>query len=435
MLKTLVKKIIRYDKIYDIIKDSFIYQARKKLNGQIANFLYGYPSKDFFVIGVTGTNGKTTVVNLIHKILNDNLAKTVMISTANIKVGNEELKNTKKMTSLDIYDLQSILAIAKDSGCKVAVLEVSSHGMDQARFEGTDFDCAVLTNITHDHLDYHGTMGHYIDAKKRLFTYVLKNHKANKYAVLPADDPVGRKRFDELAFDKKVNFSITGSSMLKAEKITFLKDGTELIFSYLGKSYTLKTHLVGKFNVLNILAAIGVATNIGISIEKAIASVGQFMGVEGRMERLEHNGMNYYVDFAHSPDALEKTLEYLAWIKWAGRLIVTFWAPGVRDKTKRPEMWKIVDQYADIAIATDDDPDTENRLEILQQLTQDMKNKSEWRNLFILPERVLAIKFATEIAKPGDILMFAGKGHEAVQLTNFGKRKWSDKEEVLKNLK
>jgi len=345
------------------------------------------------------------------------------------------------MTSLDIYDLQSTLAIAKDSGCKVAVLEVSSHGMDQARFEGTEFDCWVLTNITHDHLDYHGTMERYIDAKKRLFTYVLKNNKANKYAVLPADDAVGRKWFEELAFDKKVNFSITGSSMLKAEKITFLKDGTELIFSYLGKSYTLKTHLVGKFNVLNILAAIGVATNIGISIEKAIASVEGFEGVEGRMEKIEKNGISYFIDFAHSPDALEKTLDYLNSIKWTWRLIVTFWAPGVRDKTKRPEMWKIVDQYADIAIATDDDPDTENRLEILQQLTQDMKNKTEWRvheggkNLFILPERSLAIKFATEIAKPGDILMFAGKGHEAVQLTNFGKRTWSDKEEVLKNLK
>lgn len=435
MLKALVKKVIFYDKIYDVVKHSFVYQAWKKLNGQIANFLYGEPSKDFFVIGVTGTNGKTTTANLIHKILNDNLAKTVMISTANIKVGNEELKNVKKMTSLDIYDLQSTLAIAKDSWCKVAVLEVSSHGMDQARFEGTEFDCAVLTNITHDHLDYHGTMQHYIDAKKRLFSYVLKNNKANKYAVLPADDAVGRKWFEELAFDKKVNFSITWSSMLKAEKITFLKEGTELIFSYLGKSYTLKTHLVGKFNVLNILAAIGVATNIWVGIEKAIASVEGFEGVEWRMEKIEKDGISYFIDFAHSPDALEKTLEYLYGIKWAGRLIVTFGAPGVRDKTKRPEMWKIVDQYADIAIATDDDPDTENRLIILHQLTQDMKNKTEGKNLFILPERSLAIKFATEIARTGDILMFAGKGHEAVQLTNFGKRKWSDKEEVLKNLK
>ncbi|MBU0627433.1 hypothetical protein KKG31_04460 [Patescibacteria group bacterium] len=233
MLKKIFKKIIFYNKIYDILKDSFIYQAWKKLNGQLANLLYGSPSKDFFVIGVTGTNGKTTTVNLIHKILNDTVAKTMMISTANIKIGDKELKNKKKMTSLDIYDLQSTLAIAKDSGCKIAVLEVSSHGMDQSRFEGTDFDCAVLTNITHDHLDYHGTMEHYIQAKKRLFTYVLRNKKASKYAVLPADDAVGRKWFDELAFDKKVNYSVTSSSMLKAEKINYTTTGSEIIFSYL----------------------------------------------------------------------------------------------------------------------------------------------------------------------------------------------------------
>jgi UDP-N-acetylmuramyl tripeptide synthase len=148
------------------------------------------------------------------------------------------------MTSLDIYELQSLLAIAKDSGCKIAVLEVSSHGMDQNRFEGTDFDLAVLTNITHDHLDYHGTMDHYTEAKKKLFNYVLRNSKANKYAVFPADDAVGRKWFEEMSFDKKINFSITSSSMLKAEKITMEKEGMEFAFSYLGKTYMQQTKLI-----------------------------------------------------------------------------------------------------------------------------------------------------------------------------------------------
>lgn len=433
-MKRILKKIFFYNKIYDILKDSFVYQAWKKLNGQIANFLYGNPSKNFFVIWVTGTNGKTTTINLIHKILNDTVAKTMMISTANIKIGKKELKNKKKMTSLDIYDLQSTLAIAKDSGCKIAVLEVSSHGIDQARFEGTEFDCAVLTNITHDHLDYHGTMEHYIEAKKMLFNYVLRNSKANKYAVLPADDVIGRKRFDELAFDKKVNFSITSSSMIKAEKINFLAEGTEIVFNYLGKSYSLTTKLPGKFNVYNILAALGVATSIGVTPEQAIASLQGFEGVEWRMEHIEKNGIHYYVDFAHSPDALDKTLDYLSSIKWEGRLIVTFGAPGMRDKAKRPMMWNVVDQYADIIIATDDDPAEENRLEILQWLIEDIKNHKEWESLFVLPERKLAIKLATEIARPWDILMFAGKGHESMQLTNLGRRDWSDKKEILKNI-
>ena len=140
-MKSLIKKLIAYDKIYHLIKTSIFYQLRKKLNGQLANMIYGHPSKDFFIIGVTGTNGKTTTVNLIHKILNDCVSKTMMISTANIKIGNKEIKNTKKMTSLDIYDLQSNLAIAKESGCKIAVLETSSHGLDQYRFEGVKFDC------------------------------------------------------------------------------------------------------------------------------------------------------------------------------------------------------------------------------------------------------------------------------------------------------
>ncbi|HCB51695.1 TPA: hypothetical protein DEP21_03935 [Patescibacteria group bacterium] len=205
-MKALIKKLIAYDKIYQIIKDSVLYQIWKKYNGQIANLLYGHPSKHFFVIGVTGTNGKTTTVNLIHQILNDNVAKSVSISTANIKIGTKDMKNTKKMTSLDIYDLQSTLAIAKDSGCKIAILEASSQGIDQYRFEGVQFDVAVLTNITHDHLDYHKTMDNYAKSKKKLFNYVLNNKKNNKYAIFPSDDERGRKRFEEMPFDKKISY-------------------------------------------------------------------------------------------------------------------------------------------------------------------------------------------------------------------------------------
>jgi len=441
MLKSLIKKIMFYDKLYFLLKDSVIYHLRKKFNGQIANAVYWYPSRNFFVIGVTGTNGKTTTVNLIHKILNDNVAKTVMVSTANIKIGNQDLANTKKMTSLDVYDLQSILATAKDSGCKIAVLEASSHGLNQYRFEGVEFDFAVLTNITHDHLDFHGTMERYTKAKERLFRYVLKNKKQNKYAAFPADDKIGRLWYEEMPFDKKLSYSIIASSNLKAENIKISPSGTTFSFTYLGKSYDVKTKLVGEFNVYNILSAISVVIQIGVSVDQIIQSIASFETVTGRMECIEKNWAFYFVDFAHSPDALEKTLDYLSKIKWPGRLITLFGAPGNRDKTKRPIMWEIADKYSDILIATDDDPDTENRLEILEQLTMNVKNKQQGRvhkggkNLFLIPERTLAIKFACEIAREGDVVMFAGKGHETVQLTNFGKRPRSDKEELLKNLK
>ena len=433
-MKKLLKKILFYDKFYFLLKDSLIYQLRKRLMGQLANTMYGHPSKNFFVIGVTGTNGKTTTVNLIHKILNDHIAKTVMISTANIKIGNKNLANNKKMTSLDVFDLQSILATAKDSWCKIAVLEASSHGLNQYRFEWVEFDFAILTNITHDHLDFHGTMERYTKAKEKLFKYVLENKKQNKYAAFPADDKIGRQRFEDMPFDKKLSYSVIASSSLQASNIQVSTSWTTFSFTYLGKSYTIKTKLVGEFNVYNILSALSVVLQIGVNIDQVIQSIESFETVTGRMEQIEHNWAHYFVDFAHSPDAIEKTLDYLNKIKWNGRLITLFWAPGVRDKTKRPIMWAIADQYSDILIATDDDPDTENRLEIIEQLTMNVKNKTLGKNLFIIPERTLAIKFACKIAQPGDVLMFAGKGHETIQLTNFGKRKWSDKEEIKKNL-
>lgn len=179
-MKSLLKKIILYDKLYPILKNSIFYHFYKKAQATIARSLYGNPANGFFIIGVTGTNGKTTTVNLIHKILNDNVAPTVAVSTADIRIGKQKLTNTKKMTSLDVFDLQSLLSTAKNNGCKIAVLEASSQGLDQHRFEGIDFDVAVLTNITHDHLDYHGGMEAYAESKKLLFKNVLSNTKQNK---------------------------------------------------------------------------------------------------------------------------------------------------------------------------------------------------------------------------------------------------------------
>ena len=433
-MKKFIKKLIHYDKLYHNIKSSLLYHVWKKTNGQIANAMYGSPSKDFFVIGVTGTNVKTTTVNLIHKILNENVGKTMMVSTANIKIWDKDIKNTKKMTSLDIYDLQSTLAIAKNAGCKIAVLEASSQWLDQYRFEGVKFDFAVLTNITHDHLDYHNTMEEYASAKKMLFDYVLNNGKNTKYGVFPVDDAYGKKRFEELSFDKKISYSINASSFLKANDIIETKEETIFTFNNLWKDYKVNSKLPGKFNVYNILAALWVAVEIGIDIEKAIKSVEDFSGVDGRMQKITKGNINAYVDFAHTPDALEKTLSYLSNIKGEGKLIVTFGAPGLRDTEKRPLMGNIVAQYADIMIVTDDDPDTEDRRSIIQEITTWLTNRTLWKDLFIVPERRLAIKLATELANDWDTLMFAGKWHETVQYTNLSKRPRSDAVEVQKAL-
>jgi UDP-N-acetylmuramyl-tripeptide synthetase len=275
-MKHLIKRLISYDKFYHNIKNSFFYQSYKTYRAKIANALYNTPSKDFFVIGITGTNGKTTTVNILHRILNDNVAPTLAISTATIKIGNEELKNEKKMTSLDNFDLQALLATAKERGCKIAILEVSSHGLEQARFEGIKFDFAVLTNITRDHVDYHGTMENYAEAKKKLFKYVLANGKENKYAAICVDDKYGKKRFEGMAFDKKVSFSLQSSSVLKATHIEEGLEGTYFEFSYLGQKFTGTTQLIGSYNVSNILAALAVSSEIGLEIPLALQSVEQF---------------------------------------------------------------------------------------------------------------------------------------------------------------
>lgn len=427
-MKALLKKLTCYDKFYPVIKNSVFYHLYKKSQANIASSLYGNPSDGFFIIGVTGTNGKTTTVNLLQKIFNDHLAPTVSVSTADIRIGNKKITNTKKMTSLDAFDLQSLLSTAKNNGCKIAILETSSHGLEQQRFAGIDFDVAVLTNITHDHLDYHGGMEAYAESKKLLFKNVLSNSKQNKIWVFPADDVYGRKWFEEMPFDKKLNYSRQASSILKATQVIEYLDHTEFVFSYLGKLYRGSTKLLWSYNVSNILAAIAVAIQIWLDIPTILSSVERFDGVEGRLQAKLVRGVHCFVDFAHTPDALEKTLSFLAGQKGDKKLITVFGCPGNRDKEKRPIMWEIARKYSDIAICTDDDPSTENRLKILDDLSKPLQDKflALDKISYVIPERRYAIQLALDLAQPGDILVLAGKGHETIQLTNFWKRAWND---------
>ena len=427
-MKKLIKKLICYDKFYPVFKNSVFYHVFKKVQANIANSLYANPSDGFFIIGVTGTNGKTTTVNLIHKILNDHVAPTVAVSTADLRIGGKKITNTKKMTSLDVFDLQSLLSTAKNNGCNIAVLETSSQGLDQQRFAGVDFDVAVLTNITHDHLDYHGTMEAYAESKKLLFKNVLSNTKQNKFWIFPSDDSYGRKWFEEMPFDKKINYSRQASAILKATQVIEYLDHTEFVFSYLWKLYRSSTKLLGAYNVNNVLAAIAVGIELWLDIATILKSTENFEGVDGRLQKQEIGGVTYFVDFAHTPDGLEKTLSFLAGQKEDKKLITVFGCPGNRDKEKRSIMGEIAWKYSDIAICTDDDPDTENRLKILDDLSKPIQERllAEWKNSYILPERQYAIQFAMDIAKPWDIVLLAGKGHEQVQITNFGKRKWND---------
>lgn len=434
-MKNIIKKLINYEKAYTLIKTSFIYQARKIINGKIANTIYNNPSKDLFIIGITGTNGKTTTANMLHNMLNELIAPTITISTAYIKIKDKTIPNERKMTSLDVFELQKYLAEAKDQWCKIAILEVSSHGLDQYRFEGIKFDYGLLTNITRDHLDYHWTMNNYIHSKKKLFKYILQNKKNNKFGSFPSDDKMGKKRYNEIPFDKKISYWLWTSATLSANEIEEKLDLTNFNLRYLWKEYPVSMNLVWSYNVSNFLAALSVWLQIWVDIHKWIENLSKFKTVSWRMEYIEKNDIKYFVDFAHTPDALDKALKFLSHQKNKNKLIVVFWATGNRDKEKRPEMAKIVRRYADIVIITDDDPWTENRLSIINQLTEEIQNVEipKGQEIFIIPERKYAIKLAKEIAKKWDIVILTWKWHETVQITNFWKRERNDKEEIIKD--
>lgn len=315
LMLSFLKKCIGYQYWFPYFMRSAIYQWYKKMYATIAALAYGNPTKKMFIIGVTGTDGKTTTTNLIHHIIQQNLGKAAVISTALIKIGDEVAPNNYKMTSLDPFKMWKILQIAQDSGCQYVILEVASHALHQHRFEGIDFDMAVLTNITPEHLDYHKTMEDYANTKKMLFTQVMKNKKASKLAVLPKDDDYGRKWVDELYFDKMLTYSVNTSSMIRGENITLGQNHTSFTFNYLGKETPVTMELPGTYNVLNALAATAAGLLLGIEQEKIAASLHNFPGVVGRMEPISYKGVQYFVDFAHTPNALKSALTYVQAIK------------------------------------------------------------------------------------------------------------------------
>lgn len=407
------------------------YRIYKKIRSKISAIINGNPAKKMTIIWITWTDGKTTTTNLIHKIINDNLWICVMISTSDIKIGDMDMPNDTKMSSLETDQLHRYLAIARDRWCKHAVLEVTSHWLDQYRFNDIDFDIWVLTNITSEHLDYHKNIWNYANTKKKLFESIIRNVKQLKWAVLPKDSEYWRKWSDELPFEDTIDYGIKTNASLRATDIVESIYTTKFDMLYLWKKYSITSSLLWEFNIQNILAAIWVWLLMWLKMDAIIKSIESFDHIRWRQERIEFWWVNYFIDFAHTPNALDKILLFLNKIKWKGKIITLFGATGNRDKYKRPEMWAIAEKNSDIVIVTDDDPDTENRYDIIKQVVWWMKRK-EWDWVYIIAERSLAIKFAVDIARPWDIVLMAWKWHENIQLTNFWKRKWNDVD-VLKD--
>jgi len=375
---------------------------------RVSQRFYRFPDRDMTVVGVTGTNGKTTVTHLVKHFLNGD-QRVGLIGTINYDLGLRTVPSYKTTPeSLDIYGM---LAQMRDAGCRQAVMEVSSHGIDQQRVLGLNFGAAVFTNLTRDHLDYHKTLEAYFEVKTRLFTGQTGSEP--KLAVVNIDDPYGEKLVGILPEKvRAVTYGENPKAHVRAEALSLNFRNTTFKLVWPQGEMLIDSPLIGRYNVSNLLAAVATAWGLGRDPVVFMSRLRSFKGVAGRMERIdEGQPFNVLVDYAHTDDALRNALGMLRTIT-PGRLLVVFGCGGNRDRSKRPLMVKAVQDFADHAFATADNP----RSEALTQIFADMKagvtapEKITW-----IEDRRRAISLALDIAKPGDCLLIAGKGHESYQ--------------------
>ena len=377
----------------------------------VAQRYYKFPDREMTVIGVTGTNGKTTVTHLLKHFLNRD-ERVGLLGTINYDLGGRTVPSFR--TTPEAVDIFGMMAQMRDAGCKHAVMEVSSHGIDQQRVRGLQFDAAVFTNLTRDHLDYHKSLEAYFEVKTRLFTGA--NGTPPKIAMINVDDAYGERLAAKLRADGRgtnvITFGENRSAQVRAEAVALKFRQTTFRLVWPEGSAEVDSPLIGRYNVSNVLAAIATAWGLGRDPAAIVQRLASFKGVPGRMERIdEGQPFNVLVDYAHTDDALRNALGMLRAIT-PGRLLVVFGCGGNRDRTKRPLMTRAVQEFADFAFATADNP----RTEALGQIFGDMRagmtapEKITW-----IEDRRRAISLALDMAKPGDCLLIAGKGHESYQ--------------------
>lgn len=400
-------------------------------------FKHGYPAKKLIVIGVTGTDGKTTTSHLIYEILKASGCKVALISTVGAWGPKGFIDTGLHTTTPDATVLQPLLKKFATDGVTHVVLEVTSHGLDQHRVLGSYFYAGVLTNVTHEHLDYHKTFANYRQAKAKLFRGV-------KVAVLNKDDNSFQYFKNHTSKKCKVlSYSTGGLADIKATKIEEKATSLSFLASDNGVGHPIKTTLSGTYNVSNILASIGVARHFGISWKTIQKAVNQFPGIPGRMEYIKHKPFTVIVDFAHTPNALNQLLSTLSKRKEKGRLIAVFGCAGLRDSLKRPLMGEIAARLADISIFTAEDPRTEEVSAIISQMIKGARaarakeveplkiNKLRPAKQHVFtkePDRGRAIELAIKLARKGDIIAICGKGHEKSMAYPDGEHPWSDQE-------
>lgn len=397
-------------KVKKLIPQKYINQYYHLPKAVIANAKYQMPSRKLTVIGVTGTDGKTTTTNMIYQILSDAGKKVSMVSTINAVIGKKKLETGFHVTSPDPMMVQQLIKQASDQGSEYLVLETTSHGLDQHRFLGIKFKVGIITNITHEHLDYHKSFENYLLTKAKLIKDV-------KIAVLNKDD----KSFDKL------------SGLTSGKIVSF---GLKKTAEFNPNDFPLKLKILGEYNLYNALAAAAVASELGIDKKSIQKSLENFSGLEGRMQEIKNRkGVKVIVDFAHTPNGLEVALKALR-SQTKGKVIVVFGCASERDLEKRPMMGKIAAKLADVTILTDEDPRFEDPMKIINEIAEPMYKlgSKDSATLFKEPNRKKAIRLGLKIAKRGDVIGIFGKGHEKSMNYNGVEKPWSDVKAVQQAL-
>ena len=366
---------------------------------------YGHPARSMKMVGVTGTNGKTSVTLLLKHVLEKTLgAKVGLIGTTANMIG-EEIIPTERTTP-ESFELQGLFARMRDAGCTHVVMEVSSHAIALDRVAGVRFDAAGFTNLTEDHLDFHKTMDHYCDTKAELFRRCEKG-------VINADDGYAQ-RFLDAATCQVLTTAVAGEGGLKAENLELRADGIDFTAVMNGEKVAVSLDIPGRFTVYNALTVLGLAVSLGISLADAAAALADAPGVKGRVEVVPTPGTDYTVliDYAHTPDGLENVLSSVRGF-CRGRLISVFGCGGDRDPIKRPIMGRIGAELSDVAIITSDNPRTEDPEAIIRDITPGADQAGKAYEVVV--DRIAAIRHAMDMAKKDDIIVLAGKGHETYQ--------------------
>jgi len=429
--------------ILDILRKlvpSFLVSWYHFLLALIGAFLYKFPSRKMIMIGITGTSGKSTVVDFTSRILEEAGHKVASLSSIKFKIGDKEWENALKMTMPGRLKLQKFLKQAKDAGCQCCVLEVTSEGILQYRHKFIDFDIVCLTNLTPEHIERHGSFENYKRAKSKLFQGLeskkkfLNGKEIQKISVVNLDDK-NSEYFLQFPADKKYGFGFgTGVEMSDIEQIR--ASDIQLDFSgtkFLAWGTQFNTNLLGEFNVYNVLSAVCIGISQEIPVEICKKAIEKVKGVEGRIEVVTKEPFKAVADYAHTPAALQCIYEFLSTAKGKKSKIICVLGScgGGRDKWKRPELGKIAAKFCDEIIVTNEDPYDEDPIKIIEQVARGTSGKAKK----ILDRRV-AIKEALNIAKPDDIVIITGKGSEPWMCVAHGKKiPWDDRQVVREEFK